>query len=316
MTTETVRTPTGFKNVNIPTSTGGGPSFTVGPAGSGAGFPTINDALAAGDAAFPSDPFVIFVYPGTYAEDVNITRSGVSIVGFADQSFMTLLDGDFTFTPTPDAALSVSDLVINGHFNFLGADRGQVWMESVSVQTGDASPAWNLTNTGVGSQILAEDARGVNTGTGPALFCDMAGSSEVRLWGGNAIMRNSDLDNVAVDINGSGGFVFLNGPGFGVDGQLVVRGTTGALVSNLQVRTNSVAPVIMDGTANSAGFPLNAISTTSLQALGGTAVAIDSTAPAGAYLSYFQCFNLGAAAGLNAGFNPAQVLNSSAFLIP
>lgn len=308
------------RDINYLVEGEGGPAFSVGPAGSGARFRTINDALSAGNEAFPDDPFSIITYPDTYEEDVTITRDGVSLFAFANQNFTTVIDGDLNFIPSTDNdILTVTNFNVFGQINFTGATRGQLWGDNVSAQSSGANPAWNVTNTGTNSRVLVRNARGVNTGTGPGALISMSATGEARFYGGNALFRNStNQDNIAFDVaGGAGGFCFLLGPGLQVDGQTRVTGGMATIITDAQLRTaGAVSPLLMDGTAMAAGLPLNAVNNvllTTLGAGGPPPAAIETTIGAAAMISYFSAFNLTGAPGFAGG--PTS-MNLAAVVIP
>ena len=116
--------------------------WVVGPAGTGAPYTQIQPAIdAAVLAGFgPGNPAVVVILPGSYTGNVTCVGS-ISLRGLADQSFMTVMTGDVTWSaPAPGQQLSIQELVITGHFIFGGTSEQQIWLDRVAVQTTDASP--------------------------------------------------------------------------------------------------------------------------------------------------------------------------------
>jgi len=220
----------------------------VGPPGSGFEFATISDALAAGAARFPSDPFAVLVWPGNYPDAPVIDRGGVSVFGFANQSFQTQIAG-LTIAPAADGLVAVSNLVVNGQWNVSGSARAQIWADNVSVQ-GPAIPL-QLDNTGAGTQLLARNLRAVATAGEPAILYALTGAgSEVSIYGGNALVRagGGPSDAVAVEIDvAAAGQLTIAGPNVIVDGRIGHFANAAALIlTEILVRTASAAPVTIN----------------------------------------------------------------------
>ena len=273
----------------------------VGPPGSGFEYATISDALADGAARFPSDPFAVLVWPGDYLDAPVINRGGVSIFGFANQSFQTQIAG-LTIAPAADGLVSVSNLVINGQWNVSGSARAQIWADNVSVQ-GPAIPL-QLINTGAGTQLLARNLRAVATAGEPAILYALTGAgSEVSIYGGNALVRAgggpSDAIAVGIDVAAAGQLT-IAGPNVIVDGRIEHFANAAALIlTEILVRTASAAPV----TINSS----NAANTIANCGLVATAPPAPFAIDGGGALGYLSVSNLtGAAVPINpalASFN-------------
>lgn len=303
---------------------GAAPQYFVGPPGTNAPFTSISAAIAQGSADFPSDPFAVLVLPGTYTENVAITRGGIAIFGFANQSFETNLVGDLSFTPPaapPVAQVAISNLnIIDGSFQFLGSNQGQLWIDNVSVETNSAASSWLMVNAGDNSLVAARNARGVNTSAGLALDIQMVGNlADCRFYGGNSLFRKTDRSQRSVFcLNGPNTFVSLAGPALEIDGFLQVDASGPFVLTDALVQTDGgAAPIVWNATGFAGGQPLGQIAKTALVQIGPPpAFAIDSTAAASAWLGYLDVQNRTGAPGLNAGFNPAQVVNLSGTLIP
>lgn len=282
----------------------------VGPPGSGFEFATISDALAAGAARFPSDPFAVLVWPGDYPDAPVIDRGGVSIFGFANQSFQTQIAG-LRINPLSDALISIANFVVNGQISVEGNRKAQIWSDNVSVQ-GPASPL-QLINTASGTQLLGRNLRAVSTAGEPAILYALTGTSaEVSIYGGNALVRagGGPSDAVAVGVAaGAVGQLTIAGPNVLVDGKIEhFADATALILTDILVRTASTSPITIQ--SNNVA---NTVANCGLVATAPPApFAIDGSA--GSAVSYLNVTNFTLAA---TPINPAiAASNLASLLIP
>jgi hypothetical protein len=201
-----------------------------------ANFPFLNvqDAI---DAASSGD--TIFIFPGTYAEDLTF-KAGVNLT--APAKFSVYITGnhtaDFTGTVVLDNIILQSSTGIT--LSFAGTNAQNLQLKGCSINSGSGD-AINWTNTNVSSKILFEDGTcNVSvSGASARCFYSTTGASG-SLIANRVSFQVNDPDNVCLSVGGAVSFTHTSDV---VVGQMVVSGTA-SLTSAQVTHTTATQPVL------------------------------------------------------------------------
>lgn len=220
-----------------------------------------------------TNPCEVIILPGTYVGDISLV-SGIHVRGFAGQSFATLIEGDVTYSAGgPDEQLSLQELNISGHFIFSGSNKQQLWMNQVAIQNlSDGDPAIQITNSGVGSQIIAEDLRSIVSSAVATAYClDVTSGVALELRGSNMLFRRGSASPDLIAIHGAAGTVQMNN-GL-IDGQVSMT-SAGSFISGLSTIRTATIPALITSSSGTTLLGDSAISTTAAPAITGAGVFI------------------------------------------
>lgn len=232
----------------IDTGNGGGITYVVGPAGTGAPFTSIQAAID--DAEANLTPVTIFVLADTYTENLTISQPGINITGFTDRAkAQTQLVGNITYNLSGDGELALQQMDVDGQLIIMGAATTQLYLVAVEVIASSANGTIDNVNSSTSSTVIVEgNVRVTNNGAGPAYRA----TNGARFDGENCRLLASSTSNSSVVTNGAfiarniettGAIVYTGTAAFG----LSMSGAATSLTANAAVidLTGTTAPSII-----------------------------------------------------------------------
>lgn len=136
--------------------------FVVDASGFGGSFTTIQSAITAAEATGKSE--AIWVYPGTYTENVTITKTEIGIHGmtlWAQDS--TLLIGDLIFNIPTSSTNSINELDVSGSLIVNGTAANLIWVENFDATIGGGASPLVINNTNTSTTIIGHRSRFTET---------------------------------------------------------------------------------------------------------------------------------------------------------
>lgn len=265
----------------------GGLEVTVGPAESGAKYATLAAGMAAAaDLALPT----VFVYPGTYAEDVLLDRS-MSFVGLGAGVRL----GQLTVEAAADAEVAVEQVEAQ-RVRVAGANTATVRFREVVARSPTAAPAWEVTNSGDGTRLLVASCSGYNLAGGLALDLQLSGAARAEFYGGGQTWSTSNVSAPAIHVaTHPDGLTVFSGRVLDILGQVVLD-PAGIVSMDRPIIATDGVPGIIVNTPNAVTL-INLIFTPNVG--GPAAWVIDSTSVGVANLLYLHLVDFTGSGGIN-----------------
>lgn len=246
--------------ISAPGATDQNFEFVVDASGFGGAFTTIQSAVDAAELTGKSE--AIWVYAGTYTENVTITKTEIALHGmtlWAQDA--TVLIGNLTYTIAGASTNSVNELDVTGSLIVNGTAANLIWVENFDATIGGGATPLVINNTNAGAVVLGHRSRFTETDDlAPAMITQGGGfdGSDCEFRRNGATGSNNDC----LELNLTGSFLARDTR---IGGQADINGSGNFSLTggDSQITTTGIADVI-DNTGHTGAVFVIAASLTSL----------------------------------------------------